>query len=70
MIIELLIIGFTLIAYAIYKSSVKNKRYFEERNLKCITTGDSWRGLLNFILKKKDILQISQELYDRYPEDS
>lgn len=69
MIVELLIIGITLIAYAMYKSSVKNRRYFEERNLKCITTRDGWRGLFDFILKKKDILQISQEMYDRYPDD-
>lgn len=65
---ELLVIIITLIAYAIYKCSA-NARYFKERNLKYVGISTGVKNLFDLLLSRKDILEMSQKMYDTFPDE-
>lgn len=62
---ELISIGIVLIAYAFYKLTRNRAEHFKERNLKYRNA----RSIFKSHLKKLDVLQMTSETYNAYPDE-
>lgn len=66
---ERLAIVIALMSFVIYKLSMSD-RYFRERNLKYMGITSFIKGLFNLILSRKDVLDIPQEIYNKFSDES
>lgn len=64
----LLTFGTGLVAYAFYKISTNNAKYFEERNLKYRGVLGLLKGLIFVSLGRYDILTMIKRMYDAFPD--
>lgn len=62
---ELISIGIVLIAYAFYKLTKNRAEHFKERNLKYRNA----RSIFKSHLKKLDVLQMTSETYNAFPDE-
>lgn len=60
--------GFLLIAYAFYKLSTNNAKYFEERNLKYKGVLTLLKNQFSVSFGKMDIFTMIQNMYDAVPD--
>lgn len=66
----LLVVGVIgLITFLFYNSSMKCARYYEERNLKYVGLLTGVRSLFDLLFRRVDIMQLSKQLYDRFPDE-
>lgn len=68
--VSLLIIGVALIAYALHKWTTNCARYFEERNLKYVGLSTALRNLSAIVFKRTDILELSLQTYNEFPNEA
>lgn len=67
----LLVVGVIgLIIYAIYKLTTKRARYFEERKLKYIGPWSGFGSLFSLILRKFDVIDLTKQMYNRFPDEA
>lgn len=59
-----------LITFAIYKSSKKCAQYYGERKLKHVGLLEGLPNIYKLIFRKVDMLQLSKELYTRFPDEA
>lgn len=64
----LLTTGIVLIAYAFYKLSTNNAKYFEERNLKYRGVLTLLKNQMSLSFGKTDILSMVKGIYDAVPD--
>lgn len=60
--------GVLLIAYAFYKLSTNNAKYFEERNLKYKGVLTLLKNQLSVSFGKIDVFTLIQKMYDEVPD--
>lgn len=66
----LLATGIVLIAYAFYKLSTNNARYFKERNIKYAGALSGLRNMVRVVLGKIDFLEMTQKMYNAFPDEA
>lgn len=70
MIVALLVVGVIgLITFAFYKLTTKRARYFEERNLKYAGLSSGLGNLLRLMFRKIDIIELTKQMYDTFPDE-
>lgn len=60
--------GVLLIAYAFYKLSTNNAKYFEERNLKYKGVLTLLKNQMSLSFGKTDVFTVIQNMYDAVPD--
>lgn len=60
--------GVLLIAYAFYKLSTNNAKYFEERNLKYKGVLTLLKNQMSVSFGKMDVFTLIQNMYDAVPD--
>lgn len=66
----LLIFGVSIIVYTFYKLATENSRYFAQRNLKCVSVSDVILGTFSLFFGGMDLLEVTQNAYNRFPNES
>lgn len=66
----LLVVGVIgLITFTLYKSTTKRARYFEERKLKYIGPLSGFGSLFALLFRKFDIIELTKQMYNRFPNE-
>lgn len=65
----LLATGIALIAYAFYKLSTNNAQYFKERNIKYSGAISGVRNMVRVLFGRIDFLEMSQKMYNAFPDE-
>lgn len=67
--VVLLITLIAFIAFKFYKASKNHAQYFEDRHLKYTSAFYAVRALIITFLGKNDVLQMSDRLYNKFPNE-
>lgn len=67
--VVLLITAIVFVAFKFYRASQNHAQYFEDRNLKYTSAFYAVRALIRTFSGKNDVLQMSERLYNRFPNE-